>query len=428
LLHENILRPHSARLSVQSIFKRLRDEEGFTGTYRTLQDYVRSVAPSTGCVGQNAFDLLVSLEQKRAGNPLFLAPHAQQFAVPRDYTRPILLEADQVVSIARNPDDRVHARQAAFEWMHAVLQNKVSRDALCREVGNVSGFESLLERLYDGRLSDRNRAMVVLASRCGLSKSVICRFLRIDRKTGRRYLRIFEKGGEAALFARQTKSHRKFDNEAIKQEVFGLLHQPPSNYGINRTTWIMADLVRVLKESGKSACSHVIRKIIKAAGYRWRKARVVLTSTDPDYSQKLACIQMILSGLRLEEAFFSIDEFGPFSVKMKPGYALNAPGEQRVVPQWQESRGCLIMTAALELSSNQVTHFYSARKNTAEMIRMLELLVERYNDRSKLYLSSRLWPFLECGTAVERGVSAARRVHWTASRYAASRPDASCVT
>jgi hypothetical protein len=78
--------------------------------------------------------------------------------------------------------------------MHAVLQNKVSRDALCREVGNVSGFESLLERLYDGRLSDRNRAMVVLASRCGLSKSVICRFLRIDRKTGRRYLRIFEKG------------------------------------------------------------------------------------------------------------------------------------------------------------------------------------------------------------------------------------------
>jgi hypothetical protein len=45
------------------------------------------------------------------------------------------------------------------------------------------------------------------------------------------------------------------------------------------------------------------------------------------------------------------------------------------------------MTAALELSSNQVTHFYSARKNTAEMIRMLETLVERYSDRSKLFLS-----------------------------------------
>ena len=52
------------------------------------------------------------------------------------------------------------------------------------------------------------------------------------------------------------------------------------------------------------------------------------------------------------------------------------PGEQRVVPQWQRSKGSLILTAALELSTNQVTHFYSGAKNTAEMIRMMDLLVE----------------------------------------------------
>ena len=57
------------------------------------------------------------------------------------------------------------------------------------------------------------------------------------------------------------------------------------------------------------------------------------------------------------------------------------------MPQWQKSRGCMIMTAALELSGNQVTHFYSSKKNTAEMIRMMELLVEQYRDRRKLYLS-----------------------------------------
>ncbi len=45
------------------------------------------------------------------------------------------------------------------------------------------------------------------------------------------------------------------------------------------------------------------------------------------------------------------------------------------------------MTAALELSGNQVTHFYSGKKNTAEMIRMMELLVEKYHGRRKLYLS-----------------------------------------
>jgi hypothetical protein len=47
----------------------------------------------------------------------------------------------------------------------------------------------------------------------------------------------------------------------------------------------------------------------------------------------------------------------------------------------------MIMTAALELSSNQVTHFYSPRKNSTEMIRMMECLVQQHRDRRKLYLS-----------------------------------------
>jgi transposase len=279
------------------------------------------------------------------------------------------------------------ARQVAFEWMRSVLQKDISLDALRREVGNVPDIETLLQRLYDGRLSDRNRSMIVLANRRGLSNRIVCSFLGISKNTHRKCLRMFEDGGCAALFSRQIRSTRKFSNEAIKQAVFGLLHEPPSNYGINRTTWIMSDLSRVLRETGYPVCPQVIRTITKAAGYRWRKARIVLTSSDPNYTEKLDRIRSILSGLRSDEAFFSIDEFGPFAVKMKPGRMLSAPGEQRVVPQWQKSRGCMIMTAALELSGNQVTHFYSPKKNTAEMIRMMELLVQKYPDRRKLYLS-----------------------------------------
>jgi DDE superfamily endonuclease/Homeodomain-like domain/Bacterial regulatory proteins, luxR family len=61
--------------------------------------------------------------------------------------------------------------------------------------------------------------------------------------------------------------------------------------------------------------------------------------------------------------------------------------EQRVVPQWQKSKGSLILIAALELSTNQVTHFYSGSKNTTEMIRMMDLLVEQYAHCRKIYLS-----------------------------------------
>jgi len=50
--------------------------------------------------------------------------------------------------------------------------------------------------------------------------------------------------------------------------VFSLLHQPPSNFGINRTTWKMADLSRIMKETGEPAGEDVIREIVKQAGYR----------------------------------------------------------------------------------------------------------------------------------------------------------------
>ena len=61
------------------------------------------------------------------------------------------------------------------------------------------------------------------------------------------------------------------------------------------------------------------------------------------------------------------------------------PGSLRIVPQRQASKGRLIATAALELSTNQITHFYSDKKNTDEMIRMLELLVSKYRAQARIF-------------------------------------------
>jgi transposase len=283
-----------------------------------------------------------------------------------------------------NKDD---AKDSAFEWMRAVLQGEIDLTMPRNDVGHLCDIKELMRRLYDGRLSERNRTMAVLAKHHGIPSHLICRFLGIDRKTVRRYCALFRQAGASALFATQTRSNRKFDNDLIKSAVFKLLHEPPSNHGINRTSWTMPLLSRVLRETGHPVSPGVIRKITKTAGYRWRKARIVLTSNDPEFSEKLNRVRTILSKLRPHEAFFSIDEFGPFAVKAKPGLTLEAPGEPRVVSQWQKSRGCLIVTAALELSGNQVHHFFSTEKNTLEMIRMMNLLIDLYRDRRKIYLS-----------------------------------------
>ena len=254
---------------------------------------------------------------------------------------------------------RLVARQCAFNWMRRVLQGEFTPTLLSSEIGSLPGLDKLLTTVIEGRLSDRNRALAVLARKKGLSLTDVCGFLCVSKEAVLKYCRCYRTGGFELLMSRKSKSTTKFDKEQNKQAVFSLLHAPPSAYGINRTTWRMVDLQAVLKKQGLPLCKKVIRTIIKQAGYRWRSARIVLTSTDPDYRTKVEGIKKILSELGRDEAFFSIDEYGPFAVKKKGGVKRVAPGEEYVVPQRQKSKGWLILTAAVELSANQVTHFYS---------------------------------------------------------------------
>jgi transposase len=211
--------------------------------------------------------------------------------------------------------------------------------------------------------------------------------LRIQRNTVRAYIHRFELGGYTDLFDFSRKKIKKFEDPKYKNKVFKILHTPPSDYGLNRTTWRIEDLYNIMAKEGFPISKPYIRKVIKNAGYRFIKAKKVLTSNDPQYLEKLKSITGILSKLKPTESFFSIDEFGPFAIKLQSGRSWVAPGENKIVPQFQKSKGCLILTAALDLSTNQVTHFYSPKKNTGEMIRLLNILLEQYKEQEKIYLS-----------------------------------------
>jgi len=232
----------------------------------------------------------------------------------------------------------------------------------------------------------RKRILAVLATEEGFSLKAIAKHLSMGLNTIRNSRLLYELGGVEALTHRKVRA-RTADEDQFRDELFKLLHEPPTQSGINRTSWRLADLKDVMAARGFPTCRAVLREAIAKSGFRWRSARVVLTSTDPQYQEKLEKVQGVLSNLKPSECFFSIDEYGPFSVKAIPGRALVAPGECPTVPQWQKSRGRLIVTAALELSKNQVTHFYSAGKNTAEMVKLIDRLLVEYASKETLYLS-----------------------------------------
>ena len=277
--------------------------------------------------------------------------------------------------------------RAVREWLDGLLRGEM-RISNLGDLGSIEGLPLLIGRINNGTLRQRKKAAAVVAAKRGVPIRVIATSLSISRVSVRKYLRVFGVGGVEALFAGSRRlGGRRAENEQVRKDVFTLLHEPPSAIGINRTTWRMADLTQVLRERGTPVCAQVVREITRSAGWRWRRARKVLTSTDPEYREKVHYIQSVLAELHETEAFFSIDEFGPFSIRAQGGRALVGPGEIPTVPQYQKSKGSLIMTAALELSRNQITHFYSPRKDTGEMLRMLARLIQEYQDKSRIYLS-----------------------------------------
>jgi transposase len=231
------------------------------------------------------------------------------------------------------------------------------------------------------------RSEIILLAAADKHITEIADILNVSRTMAYKWIKRFQKNRLEGLYRRKPNITKKYEDESVKSAVFAVLHSPPTDYNFNRTSWKLDDLKQCLSENGIYISKGYIRKIIRSAGYSWRKARVVLTSPDPDYRKKLIKIQSILSKLKDDEHFFSIDEFGPFAIKMHGGRKLIAPNENFYVHQYQKSKGFLIITAALELSTNQITHFYSRKKNTDEMIKLLDLLLIQHKNCRRIYLS-----------------------------------------
>ena len=394
LLHRNKMLSPPTKLTPKRIFEELRDEHGYEGSYNTVRDYIPKNERYTSKANHvrpdiwgGTYDVIISLSRNDAVKYLQYLSREYPPVISEKKVAKFFRTYSHISRKEQKEKNRALKRETANDWMHSVLQGLISRETITHEIAEIEDVDRLLDQIYGGKLAQRNKALCVLADANGIQRTTIYAFLGINNKTGFKYLRAYKAGGIDTLNYRNRVVHKKTDNEEIKNAVFSTLHEPPSLHGINRTTWKWDDLIPVLEKKGAKVGKDVVRQITKEAGFRWRKARIVLTSNDPEYREKLQRVQDVLRNLQADEAFFSIDEFGPFAVKMKGGRKLVGPTENFTVPQWQKSKGCLIMTAALELSANQVTHFYSRKKNTGEMIKMVELLIERYKGYRKLWLS-----------------------------------------
>ena len=284
---------------------------------------------------------------------------------------------------------RRHERTQIIFMAH-VLQSVVAPDqiALFLPPRKRSVFNKIvLPLLRDTSRFRIRRARAVAFYLVGIQPDTIADFMGFEHRTVRRLVKKFHNRQYELAFATHPRKPKKHLRHDVQDKLFSIMHVPPSQFGINRTTWTIDLLRDVLEEEGMLVGKNTISKIIKLAGYNFRKTREVLTSNDPHYREKLERITRTLRRLGPADRFFSIDEYGPFSVKERGGRRRVRKGEYPTVPQHQESKGCLIVTCALELGSNQITHFYSDKKDTEEMIKLLHILIDQYAGCRRMYFS-----------------------------------------
>jgi len=275
-------------------------------------------------------------------------------------------------------------------WLRKLVLGRICLDELKEDLDSKMPSDDVAA-LYNCILKNgvyyRNRAMGILSIYKGIYQDIISEYLMIPRTTLVRNYNTYQAKGVEPIISDKGKRLLLHENPKVIDKIFCILHSPPSTYGFNRTSWKQEDIRNVMADSDMPVSKNVIRKVINNSGYKYRRARTVLTSNDPQYADKVQQIKRILSNLGPREKFFSVDEYGPFAVKIQGGRSLVPSGTTKIVPQWQKSKGSIIITAALELSTNQVTHFYSANKNTLEMIKLLDMLIKQYSDENCIYLS-----------------------------------------
>ena len=245
------------------------------------------------------------------------------------------------------------------------------------------------QRSHDRRKWEVSVALLGLSSCHTISE--ICQKIGRARRTVEKWCVAYERRGIDGLPVERSRNLSEESQKAIKekkQRLSKIIHETPNAYGINRASWSLQALSDAYQNTyGEHASRSSISEYFTAAGYKFKKAKKSLMSADPTYREKLNKIRDALSRLSEDEKFFSIDEFGPFSVRIRGGRALVPADQIRTIPQRQRSRGSLICTAALELSSNQILHFYSKKKNSKEMIKLLRRLIIRYTRQKRIFVS-----------------------------------------
>ena len=177
-------------------------------------------------------------------------------------------------------------------------------------------------------------------------------------------------------------------------EIERLFHQLPSEYGIERSRWRLADLGGVLDWlKGYSVAG--IFQVLKRLKFSRKQALAFIRSPDPDYASKEAAIEAACTEA-LEHPgqvlVLYLDEFTYYRRPTKaPAYARRGKEQPRTV-EVPHSNTQTRSIAVLNGSTGQVTHLQRSIVGKAALVAFYPQVRATYPQAEKIYIVQDNWP------------------------------------
>jgi transposase len=186
---------------------------------------------------------------------------------------------------AKSESNPTRSLPGAQKWLSETVYGVRSLQNLKSEIENSSDLSSLFYMAKNGRLREK-KALTIVARKRGIPNALISAILHSSQKTTRRYFTVYSEAGP--LFGSRKRHSKTPANSEKTRHILELLHQKPTAFGINRTSWTQRALIQAYKERHSKVISRcTVQRLVKKVGYSWRKARRVLTSPDPNYEEKI---------------------------------------------------------------------------------------------------------------------------------------------
>lgn len=135
------------------------------------------------------------------------------------------------------------------------------------------------------------RSQILLASAKGQTPSQIAQHVGCTAQTVRNVIRAFAAKGLACLVAASSrpKTVQPTFDEAGREQLRNLLRRSPREFGQAHSLWSLPMLAAVAQAEGitdKRVSGVTMHHTLKAMGIEWKRAKVHITSPDPQYELK----------------------------------------------------------------------------------------------------------------------------------------------